>query len=163
MRRSRRTSYRFVRLISGLILLLVALVMSGCRTSPNPFGPVDLSKPGWTQRQYQVVWQSEPSANELVCDVIEARNTTGQFFLQVSKTPIVMATVQGEGRQWWVKYGPRPRAARGDAPPDATHLWVLIALQQKEAAQLRVEQLPNQTMRWSNFQTGERIEGIPAS
>jgi hypothetical protein len=149
------------RLSASLSLLLVfGGLMGGCRTV-SPFAPVDLSQPGWTQQQYQVVWQAKPGDSEMVCDVISAKNSSGKSFLQVSKTPIVLATVQSESDQWWIGTGPRPRSARGTTPPDASHLWVLIATGNTNAAQLKVEVLPNQITRWSNLQTGERIEGIP--
>lgn len=140
--------------------LLIVLFLAGCRTT-SPFAPLDLSQPGWTQRQYQVVWLRKPGASEMVCDVIEARNASGKTFLQVSKTPMVLATVQSEDGKWWVEYGPRPRSAKGTTPPDAAHLWVLIALQMQTAVDLKVESLPNQTVRWMNLKTGERIEGVP--
>ncbi len=140
--------------------LFLTLFLAGCRT-PSPFAPLDLSQPGWTQRQYQVVWLSKPGASEMVCDVIEARHTSGKIFLQVSKTPLVLATVQSESDKWWVEYGPRPRSAKGAWLPDAAHLWVLIALQKQTATDLKVEALPNQTVRWINLKTGERIEGVP--
>jgi len=142
------------------ISLLITFFLAGCRT-PSPFAPLDLSKPGWTQHQYQVVWLSKPGASEMVCDVIEARHTSGKIFLQVSKTPLVLATVQSESDKWWVEYGPRPRSAKGAVLPDAAHLWVLIALQKQTATDLKVEALPNQTARWMNLKTGERIEGVP--
>jgi hypothetical protein len=146
---------------TGIVIsLLLTLFLAGCRT-PTPFAPLDLSQPGWNQRQYQVVWLSKPGANEMVCDVIEARHTSGKTFLQVSKTPLVLATVQSEGGKWLVEYGPRPRSAKGATTPDAAHLWVLIALQKQTAADLKVESLPNQTVRWMNLKTGERIEGVP--
>ncbi|HEY1174413.1 MAG TPA: hypothetical protein VGH19_23815 [Verrucomicrobiae bacterium] len=144
------------------IALVALLLLSGCRT-PSPFAPVDLSQAGWTQRQYQVVWQAKPEANEMVCDVLEARHPSGKTFLQVSKTPLILATVQSEGTRWWVEYGPRPRYGKGDVlPNDATHLWLLIALQKKEATALKIEKLPSGAARWTNLKTGERIEGVPA-
>ncbi len=144
----------------GLCALLVML-LTGCRT-PSPFAPLDLSQPGWTQRQYQVVWQAKPDANEMVCDVLEARHPSGKIFLQVSKTPLILATVQTEGSQWWVEYGPRPRYGKGATiPTDAAHLWVLIALQKTNATHLKIETLPNQTTRWTSQKTGEQIQGVP--
>jgi hypothetical protein len=145
----------------GVVLsLLLALFMAGCRT-PSPFAPVDLNQSGWKQREYQVLWLSKPGANEMVCDVLEARHASGKTFLQVSKTPLVLVTIQCEGDKWWVEYGPRPRSAKGAMPPDAAHLWVLVALQKQTATDLKVESLSNQTARWINLKTGERIEGVP--
>ncbi|MCD6049789.1 MAG: hypothetical protein K0Q55_1192 [Verrucomicrobia bacterium] len=145
----------------GLCALLVML-LAGCRT-PSPFAPLDLSQPGWTQRQYQVVWQAKPDANEMVCDVLEARHPSGKIFLQVSKTPLILATVQTEGEKWWVEYGPRPRYGKGTTiPNDANHLWVLIALQKTNATNLKIETLSNQSSRWTNEKTGEQIQNVPA-
>ena len=145
----------------GCVLsLLAVLFLMGCRT-PSPFAAVDISQSGWTQRQYQVVWLSKPGATEMVCDVLEARHTSGQVFLQVSKPPLVLATVQSDAGEWWVEYGPRPRSAKGITAPGASHLWVLIALQKQSGENLKVEALPNQTTRWTNLKTGERIEGVP--
>jgi len=161
MRRSVLPANRGRRLSVSLSLLLVfGSLIGGCRTV-SPFAPVDLRQPGWTQQQYQVVWQAKPGDSEMVCDVISAKHASGKSFLQVSKTPIVLATVQSEGNQWWVGYGPRPRSARGTTPPDASHLWVLIATGNTNAADLKIEVLPNQITRWSNLQTSERIEGVP--
>lgn len=144
------------------LLLTGGLFFSGCQTR-SPFPPVDLSQPGWKQRQYQVVWHGGSDGNEMVCDVIEAWNADGKRFLQVSKTPVVLATVQAESAHWWVKYGPRPRSATGYSAPDAAHLWVLIALKEKNAPSLEIKVMPNQTERWSNTKTGEWIEGVPQS
>lgn len=147
---------------SVAIVALMAVFIAGCRT-PSPFGPVDLTQAGWTQKQYQVVWQAKPDANELICDVLEARHPSGKTFLQVSKTPLILATVRTEGDQWWVEYGPRPRYGKGKVmPKGAAHLWVLIAMQRREATNLKVEAMPGQRERWSNLKTGERIEGVPA-
>lgn len=149
--------FRRMNAASGLLFLLM---LSGCRTS-SPFAPVDLESPGWVQRHYQVAWRSDADANELICDVIEAHHPSGRVFLQVSKTPITLVTVQVENGRWWVKYGPRPRSARGTVPPDAEHLWVLIALRHQEARHLQVEPLRGSATRWGNSKTGERIEGVP--
>jgi hypothetical protein len=159
MRNLRRSLPPRLGAILGVLLIFLPFV-TGCRTS-SPFPPLDLSQPGWTQRQYQVLWQANPQANEMVCDVLEARHSAGKSFLQVSKTPLILATVQAEGQKWWVEYGPRPRSASGTKPPDASHLWVLVALQKADAANLKIEVLPNHSMRWTDLKTGERIEGVP--
>src|SRR5476651_2782659 len=94
------------------VLLLLAAVVTGCRTTP-PLPPADFSAPGWRVQQGQAIWKPSSSRPELAGDLLLATNVNGNFFIQFSKIPFPMATAQISGDQWQIEFGASEFSWRG--------------------------------------------------
>jgi hypothetical protein len=144
------------------VTLLCLLFLTGCR-APSQFPKFDTAQPGWTQREYQVVWKPQSKGGDMVCDVVEGRHPDGRVFLEVSKPPLTLVSVRVAGPQWWIEYGPRPRAASGRIEDKKiAHLWVLAAIRKTNDVDLKVEVGRGDATTWKSASRGEQIEGIPA-
>lgn len=145
----------------GASLFVFSLVLlTGCLT-PAHLPQMDTAQSGWTHRQYQVVWKQNPKAPDMVCDVAEGHHTDGRAYLEVSKTPLNLASVRIINGRWWVAYGPRPRSGKGNLNEPFHHLWVAVAAGKKNLPGVIVQTNAQGTVIWKDIERGEQIEGIP--
>jgi hypothetical protein len=147
--------------IIALTLLVVAIFSAGCRTAP-PLPPADLSSQGWQLRQGQAVWKPTRSRPELAGELLLATKTTGDFFVQFSKTPFTLATAQIADGQWQIEFGNGERRWKGHGKPPARFVWFQLphALAGDELNHTwRFTRLSGDSWRLENIRTGESLEG----
>lgn len=159
MPRNARRSIQFVIRHSSLVIL--ALLLCSCRTTPD-LPPVNLSEPGWTQRQGQAVWRRERDKPEFAGELLLA--TRGdRVMLQLTKNPLPFVNVQSRGAQWELKYIQQRRFHHGDGVPDADQIWVHLARAlngTKPPAPLVFQFTAQHGFKLENPKTGETVSGF---
>ena len=144
-----------------LLLLTVALFLSGCRTPPR-LPPADLAAPGWRVQQGQAVWKPTRSRPELAGELILATRTNGDFFVQFAKTPFSLATAQVLDGQWQIEFGDGKRrwGGRGETPGRFAWFQLPHALTNGSLAKhWRCTHPAPDSWRLENLRTGESLEG----
>jgi hypothetical protein len=141
--------------------IILALLLCSCRTTPD-LPPVNLSEPGWTQRQGQAVWRRERDKPEFAGELLLA--TRGdRVMLQLTKNPLPFVNVQSRGTQWELKYIQQRRFHHGHGVPDADQIWVHLAraLNGTQPPAPLVFQLTAQHgFKLENPKTGETVSGF---
>ncbi len=141
--------------------VILALLLCSCRTTAD-LPPVNLSEPGWTQRQGQAVWRRERDKPEFAGELLLA--TRGdRVMLQLTKNPLPFVNVQSSGTQWELKYIQQRRFHHGHGVPDADILWVHLARAlngTKPPAPLEFQSVIPNGFKLENPKTGEMVTGF---
>jgi len=141
--------------------VILALLLCSCRTTPD-LPPVNLSEPGWTQRQGQAVWRRERDKQEFAGELLLA--TRGdRVMLQLTKNPLPFVNVQSRGAQWELKYIQQRRFHHGHGVPDADQIWVHLARAlngAKPPAPLVFQLTTQHGFKLENPKTGEMVSGF---
>ena len=151
-----------VRVASGAMALLAAVLFTGCRTIP-PLPPVNLSEPGWALHQGQALWRSQRDAPEIAGEILFATHGQGRTMLQMTKTPLPFVTVQTRGEEWEIEFVPQQRSFSGRGTPTPRLLWIHLARAlngTKPPAPLKFEQTEPHGFTLENPKTGESISGF---
>ena len=146
----------------GVGTLLLALLATSCRTIP-PLPAVNLSEPGWTLHQGQVLWRSQKDAPEIAGEILFATHGPGRTMLQMTKTPLPFVTVQTRGEEWEIEFVPQRRSFSGRGTPTPRLLWIHLARAlngTKPPEPLRFEQTEPHGFTLENPKTGESISGF---
>jgi hypothetical protein len=145
----------------GVLALLSALVLSGCRGLPA-LPPTDLSAPGWRVQQGQAVWKPTRNKLELAGELLLATNANKSFLVQFTKTPFPLATAQVSGESWQIEFGSGEYSRRGHGQPPARFVWFQLPRAMAGAELSRdwkFKQRENNSWRLENLRTGESLEG----
>ncbi|MBU6408746.1 MAG: hypothetical protein KGR98_00020 [Verrucomicrobia bacterium] len=140
---------------------LSAMICVSCRTV-QPLPPADLAAPGWRVLHGQAVWTPPDHRPELVGDLVLATNDNGNFFIQFSKTPFVLATAEVENGQWEIQFGAGKFAWRGSGRPSDRFLWFQLPPALGGAAlpdDWQFERGIDNMWRLKNPRTGETLQG----
>jgi len=100
--------------------------MASC-ASVGPLPKVDLEQPGWTVRQGQAVWHREHGAGDVAGEVMVATSSSGQTFVQFSKSlfPLVIGRSDRDG--WDIEIPPQHRHYSGRGKPPQRLIWLYLA------------------------------------
>ena len=154
-----RHPVRFV--VRHSLFVVVALLLCSCRTT-SKLSPVNLSEPGWTQRQGQAVWRRERDKPEFAGELLLA--TRGdRVMLQLTKNPLPFVNVQSSGINWELKYIQQRRLHRGQGVPDADLIWVHLARAlngSRPPAPLVFQLSAQHGFKLENPKTGETVSGF---
>jgi hypothetical protein len=100
---------------------IVALAMlGGCATAPLP--PPDMSG-DWKILQGQAVWKPK-AGNGIAGELLVATNSVGDFVVEFSKTPIVIAHAQRSGDRWSVEFPTQKKSFAGRGAGPARVIWL---------------------------------------
>ncbi len=138
----------------------LAAILTGCGTVP--MASVNLSEPGWTTRQGQVVWRAKKDAPEIAGDLIVAANPDGRSFVQFTKTPLPFVVAQSTADAWRIQFVPLNKTYSGRGVPPKRLIWLylprcLAGLSPPEP--WTWQSLPNNGWHLENRNTGEFLEG----
>ncbi len=106
-----------------MAVLLVGL--TGCRTVP-PFPLVNLSAPGWTVRQGQVLWRRTSHSPEVAGDILVATRPDGRAFVQFTKAPFPLIVAQSTAHEWEVKLPMQDQRHAGHGKPPRRLIWLWL-------------------------------------
>ncbi len=142
-------------------LLFALLFLTACRT-PQPLPPVNLSGPGWTVRQGQVLWRARTDAPELAGELVVATRADHSSFVQFTKSPLPFMVAQTTSNSWQIHSVPDDRTYSGRGKPPARVVWLqlprcLAGL--PPAKPWHWETLDNDRWHLYNPRTGESLEG----
>ncbi len=114
------------KLMSAIISLAALLVcFTGCRSVP-PFPVVNLSAPGWTVRQGQVVWRRTHHSPEVAGDILVATRPDGRSFVQFTKDPFPLIVAQSAPHEWEVKLPMQGQRHAGHGKPPKRLIWLWL-------------------------------------
>jgi predicted small lipoprotein YifL len=159
--RARHPSSMFHLPFSLFIALMLVSQLCSCRTA-NPLPPADFSAPGWRVQQGQAVWKPAKNRHELVGDLLLATNADGNFFVQFSKNPFPLVTVQISGDRWQIEFGADEHAWRGRGATPERFVWFQLprALMAGNVSRnWQFERVTTNAWRLANSRTGETLEG----
>lgn len=109
-----------------LLLLLLLIGATGCRTLVPPLPKVDLQEPGWTLREGQAVWHLPKSAQEIAGEVLLASRSDGRAFVQFIKPPFPLVIAQMTSNRWEVEFPPQNRRYAGRGKPPKRLIWLYL-------------------------------------
>jgi hypothetical protein len=144
----------------SLILALVAVAVTGCRTI-GPLPAVDINQPGWTAQQGQAVWKSKASAPEIAGELVLATKPDGSSFLQFTKTPLPFVVAQTTSNSWQIQFVPENRTFSAHGKPPARLLWLQLPrclLGRCDEKRFEFSTLKSGNRLLRDRKTGERIE-----
>jgi hypothetical protein len=132
----------------------------GCRTLPE-LPPADLSQPGWSTRQGQVVWKANTDAPEIAGELLLAIHPKQGIVLQFLKTPFPVVVAQTGNGGWRISFsGGREYAGQGEPPQRISWFQVPRALKDGEVDHgWSFSKTGDSNWRLENQRTGEFIEG----
>ncbi len=99
---------------------------------------------------------------ELAGELLFATNSTGDCFVQFSKTPFTLATAQVMQGQWQIEFGSGEHSWTGEGEPPSRFAWFQLgpALNgEKLHRAWRFERADTTHWRLDNRRTGESLEG----
>ena len=140
--------------------ILTCLCIS-CRSIPT-LPPVDLSSPGWRLQQGQAVWKPTKNRPELTGEILLATRSSGEFFVQFSKTPFTLATAQLMNGQWQIAFGSGDQSWNGRGEPPSRFAWFQLrpALAGTPLSRdWQFEHVGTNAWRLENRRTGESLQG----
>ena len=150
-----------VRVGRGLgICLAFVICVAGCGTVPIP--SANLSEPGWTTRQGQVVWREKKDAPEIAGDLIVAANPDGCSFVQFTKTPLPFVVAQSTADAWRIQFVPFNKTYSGRGAPPARLIWFYLPRCLGGLPPPKPwtwQPLPNNGWHLENRNSGEFLEG----
>lgn len=149
------------RIVVLTILLMLAGSGLGCRTLPQ-LPPADFSTPGWRVRQGQALWKPRARRPELAGEILLATHSSGDFFVQFTKTPFPLATARTAGGRWQIEFGAGQRAWHGRGEPPSYFVWFQLpkALAGQSLARgWRCVRVTTNDWRLENSRSGETLEG----
>ncbi len=149
--------------LSRLIPWLAALVFcAGCQTPKSLF---TASGPGWQVQQGQALWRPARTAPEIAGDLLVAGNGDGLCFIQFSKTPMTLVSVQTTRTNWLIEFPPRRLAFTGRKKPLDHFAWLYLPAAlcgQPLPAELDFQRKADGGWRLANTRSGETLEGFLA-
>jgi hypothetical protein len=151
----KRREFRFV---PGLALIACLCACVSLERLP----PADFSTPGWRIQQGQAVWKPARTRPELAGELLYATNAAGGLFLQFTKTPFTLATVQQSGDRWQIDLGSGDFSRTGRGTPPTRFAWFVLpqALTTGNAqSPWQFERMGDAAWRLTNRVTGESLEG----
>lgn len=110
----------------ALLTTAALLALCGCSVLQQKMPAVDLKEPGWTVRHGQAVWRMPGGRTELAGDILVALKAPSQAFVEFSKAPFPVATVQFNGTKWEALFPPHKRYAGRGTPPKRI-IWLQLA------------------------------------
>jgi hypothetical protein len=145
-----------------IIFAVAVLLCVSCRTAA-PLPPADFSAPGWHVQQGQAVWKPAKSRPELAGDLLVATNNSGDYMIQFSKTPFMLATAQVASNTWRIQFGNGQFSWSGHGNPPARFSWFQLPRCLNGAPPARpwkVSRKPDDSWHLENPRTGEALEGV---
>jgi hypothetical protein len=144
------------------LLLLFSLYLWGCQTVPT-LPIVNLSEPGWSTRQGQVVWRSKMNAPEIAGELLVATHQDGRSFVQFTKTPLPFIIGQSTTNSWQIHFVPSKRTYSGHGFPPTRLSWLYLPRCLSGFPPPKFwhwqEHPDNNGWRLENVRTGEFLEG----
>lgn len=138
------------------------MLFCGCATTV-PENLFTISGPGWRVEQGQALWTPRRGAPQFGGDLVLATDANGRSFVQFSKTPLTIVTVEVSPEQWLLRFPQNGQAwSRHGRPPTRT-VWPYLAdaLAGKSLPKsLHFERESNGNWRLENVNTGEILEGF---
>lgn len=150
-----------IRIKKCCVWLLAILSCAGCR-SISPLPPADLSAAGWRVQQGQAVWKPTKSRPELAGEILFATNSTGDCFVQFTKSPFTLATAQIMNGSWQMDFGDGKHSWRGHGEPPPRFVWFQLPRafsKQDLGNSWSFERVMTNSWRLENRRTGESLEG----
>ena len=145
-----------------LFWLVSAFGVGACRTA-LPLAPANLSEPGWTIREGQVVWRPKTEAPEIAGELLVATHRKGETFLQFTKTPLPLFVARITTNRWHIEFVTEHRAFSGRGLPPAQFGWLHLASCVSGDAPPQNwswEKFPDERWRLVNRSNGETFEGF---
>ncbi len=144
-----------------VLLLLVNISGAGCRILSVHIPPANLTEPGWTVHQGQAVWHIPQGKREIAGEVLVASRPDGQAFVQFSKSPFTIATVQSAPEGWSIEFPPQHRHYSGRGAPPKRIIWLYLprALQGQPLPKDWAWSQDSSGWRLENHSNGEILEG----
>ena len=147
--------------LHSLFWLVSVLGWGACRTAP-PFPKANLSEPGWTLREGQVVWRRNIQAPEIAGDLLVATHRNGETLLQFSKPPLPFVVARIMTNRWHIEFVPEHRQFSGRGVPPSRLGWLHLAgcvSGSTPPVKWHWEELPDR-WRLENRTSGETFEGF---
>ncbi len=141
--------------------LATLLLFAGCCSVP-PLPPADLSAAGWRVQQGQAVWKPTSARPELAGEILFATNSTGDCFVQFTKSPFTLATAQIMNGSWQIEFGGGKHSWRGRGEPPSRFVWFQLPRafsKQDVGGSWSLERVMTNSWRLKNRRTGESLEG----
>ena len=142
-------------------MLVLALLGSGCRTSPAS-ALFSASGPGWRVQEGQVLWRPAANMTELGGELVVATHEDGRCSVQFSKTPLPLVLAQVTRTNWLIRFPPRRLAFSGPKPAPGRFTWLYVSDALSGAplpAGYTFLRQPDGGWRLENHRTGETIQG----
>jgi hypothetical protein len=133
-----------------------------CSTVKN-LPPVDFSAPGWGVRSGQAVWKPAADRAELTGDLVLATNASGDFFVQLLKTPFPLVTAQEVQGSWQIEFGANEHHWQGHGTPPARFVWFQLPVALaggSPGSHWQLEVAREGSFKLENRSTGESLEGV---
>jgi hypothetical protein len=140
-------------------LILLGLLVSGCRTVP-PLPPANLKEPGWTIHEGQAVWTRRRGTPEIAGEILVAQRD-GRAFVQFSKPPFPIVTAQNNSNSWEIEVSLQNLRYSGRGRPPERLIWLQIPPLLADQPLPRGWSWERTDIGWklSNPKTGEILEG----
>jgi hypothetical protein len=147
--------------LQALTLVVSVLFQSGCATAPT-FQVADFRDGQWKVHRGQAVWRPSHKGEELTGELLVAGRSDGRWFIEFTKGPLPMVTVQVNREQWRAEFGDG-RVRGGTGAPPARAAWLVLPVcvaGGKAPAGWEWEQRRPGSWRLANPSTGETLEGF---
>ncbi|MEW6161466.1 MAG: hypothetical protein AB1813_28890 [Verrucomicrobiota bacterium] len=143
-----------------LLLLFLCFFLVSCRT-PGRLPAANLTEPGWTVYQGQLLWKPPGQTVEIAAEFLAAFHPDGRSIVQATKNPFPLVIAQTDAQRWQIEFVPDNRFFSGRKPPPARLVWfqLLPGLSGHEVSPpWRLNRLSKKRLAFENPKTGERIE-----
>lgn len=153
---------RYPHIFAAVLLALALTLCVSCRIGP-PLPPADFSTPGWQVHQGQAVWKPTKKRPELAGDLLLATNANGDYMVQFTKSPLILATAQVSDESWQIDFGAGLHVFRGRGHPPKRFSWFQLprALAGRGVQRpWKLTQHSDGSWRLENSRTGESLEGF---
>jgi hypothetical protein len=153
--------------VRGFVLACVGL-LAGCRSLP-PQPPADLSEPGWTIRQGQAVWKTNPGAEGVAGDLLVAMHWNGRNVVQFTKPPLPLVNAQSDTNHWQIQYFAQNKTYSGRGRPPERILWLQLPenlatfLSARRDTDWSITRLQGGAWEFTNNVSGESLDGFLAT
>lgn len=140
------------------------LLFFGCVTTPHG-NLVTVSGPNWRVQQGQALWTPKKGAPQFGGDLVIATQGNSAF-VQFSKTPLTIVTVQLDEKHWQLRIPQMGKAYEGRRPAPSRTIWLYLAAAlagERLPRHLHFQQEGNGNWRMENDKTGEILEGFVSS
>lgn len=130
-------------------------------SAPKNVPPLDLTGPGWINRQGQITWQRKRNAAEISGDLLVAINKNDSSFVRFSKDPFTIVNAQTTPGGWNIDFGDKYYFhGKGHGPSRFIWLYLpeMLLARQTPPAGWEMSQPTAQTTLLQNRKSGERLE-----
>jgi len=162
-------------------LLAVLMLCGGCQTATRFL--FTATGPGWHVQEGQALWQPGREIEKLPTpkhaadaspqpghrlpefggDIVVATHEDGRCFIQFSKTPMTLLSVETTRTNWLVQFPMVRMSFTGRGAPPVRFAWLFLhaALAGEQLpSPLRFERKPDGGWRLENTSSGETLEGF---